>query len=754
MAHEEITARFIRERMRFENAGADDVIIADAFANSTINAQITIKGPAELDELREGQSYRFFGKWVDYKNKRTNQSEKQFAFQTFARETPATPEAIVSYLTQHGEGHGLGKARANKLFQALGNDAVETARTNPAKVVETLKAVGLKLSLENAELIAEELKKDESTEKTKLELCGLLSNRGFPKNVAHLAIQRWGNHAPRMLSRDPYRLMEIKGCGFKKCDSMYLDLGLNPTRLKRQALAAWYSIARDSEGHTWYLEAVPKAFIKATITGANVDIPRALSLAVRAKMLDRRSEGHKVWYSEAKKSQNEGFISSTVVRSIAEPIMWPSADSVAGITPHQKNELSKSLVSPVCVLGGSPGTGKTWTVASLVARLAETVGLDNIAIGAPTGKAAVRVTENLSARNIPLRASTWHSMLMRCKEEGFFGAKILIGDESSMIDTDLMAAIMRHRAAGSHLLLVGDVHQLPPVGHGAPLRDMIASGVAFGDLRQIMRNSGGIVETCAAIRDENPWDAGDNLLIDTAGRPEFQIKRILERLEEAKRDKLDPVWDVQTVVAVNERSPLSRKELNKILQAELNNHPGQSGVPFRMNDKIVNGKNNFFDMVASPDDEVVLNARNQCYVANGELAKVIEIDRNGFVAELTSPNRLIKVRMIREAGDDSESEGSNAGCTFELGYALSVHKSQGSDWPRVLVALDEYPGARMVCDRSWLYTAISRGKEQVVLIGKKETADRMCQVSNIWRRKTFLKESIQHTKCLELLANV
>lgn len=132
---------------------------------------------------------------------------------------------------------------------------------------------------------------------------------------------------------------------------------------------------------------------------------------------------------------------------------------------------------------------------------------------------------------------------------------------------------------------------------------------------------------------------------------------------------------------------------------------------------------------------------NEVYVANGELGRILEIHESYVIAELESPYRIVKI---------SFAEVNN----WELGYALSVHKSQGSDWPWVVVVLDDYPGARMVCDRSWLYTAISRAKSKCWMVGNRATADRMCRTSKIWHRKTFLRELILRGKAVEDLANV
>lgn len=743
----EITGKFIRERHRFSN-DTGDVIVGDA--HNTETGTVSIKGPAELGQLTQGIRYRFFGKWTKYKG------EPQFSFNSFVALAPIDRDSVIAYLANHGAGHGLGKVRATKLWEEFGQDAVRVARTEPDRVSKYLTQAGFRYKVENAIALSLTLAADETTENIKLDLTTLLNGRGFPKSITQTIIQEWGNRGAEIIRKNPYRLLKFPGCGFKRCDAMYLELGLPPAALKRQALCAWYSLEQNTDGHTWYGWKTPDAYLRANISGAGLRFDKAVELAKRAHILDEiftdgergpiSQGGDTRWFADAKCARNEQSIADVIVRAQSERFAWPNLTDLE-LSEHQREIAGVALRSSICVLGGSPGTGKTWLVSELVKAMSKTVGLDNIMVGAPTGKAAVRVTENLSAKDIPLRARTWHSLLMQLemKDLSHFQAKVLIGDESSMLDTDLMAAIMRARAAGTMVLLVGDVSQLPPVGHGAPLRDMIAAGVCYGELTEIIRNSGGIVEACAAMRDQRKWDVGDNLHL-VADRPDMMIERINQICHQAKNAGLDPVWDVQIVTAVNEKSPLSRVELNRELQRVLNKQPGEEGVAFRVGDKLVNTKNAWFKLARNKwaDDTLAdVNDREEVYVANGELAKVISVDKKSMVLSLDAPARQIEIYF-----------GQEGGCTFELGYALSVHKSQGSDWPWVVVMLDDYPGARMVCDRSWLYTAISRAKTKCWMLGNRATADRMCRSSKIWHRKTFLRELILLGNALEGLANV
>ncbi len=799
VAVEELVARFDRERYRFENDNGD-VTINEGWLMDGPNGPgpVTLKGMTLKDELMPRQVYRFLGRWIDYRNKRSGQNEKQFEFTSFVLQTPATEDAIVAYLSKAGEGHGLGKVRCRAMWRAFGAEAVRTLRENPERVIEALATQKLKWELDQAVAVAAILEQERTVEGCTLDLTSLLAGRGFPKTTTRHAIDKWGENASRIIRRNPYALMALRGCGFRRCDSMYLSLGHPPERLKRQALCAWHAISRDTEGHTWFDIGVAKNGIQENVAGAKLQVEKALSLALRAKILTEirtdgvhgsitasadasQGKGFR-WVAETARARHESEIARIVVRSFGQASEWPGAEaikSIEGLSDHQKEILSVALRGPIAILGGGPGCGKTYSIAQLIKHFAGSSGsgLKGVKIGAPTGKAAVRVSESLQAQGIDMKARTWHSMLMQVENgkkanERFFQAKILIGDESSMLDTDLFARILRAIPVGTMFLLVGDVNQLPPVGHGAPLRDLIAAGLPYGELTEIKRNSGGIVETCAAIRTGSRWqfEPESNLEhVDVFG-VESQIAAIFARLRRARSEGYDPVWDCQVVVPVNAKSGLSRKALNKILQSELNRSPGDERSPFRVGDKLVNTKNSFYKAIragsgrAGEDEEVTKNEREEVYVANGELAKVISVDGNSVVAELQSPYRLIQFhRGAEKAGsrqeqeenegeESSQEEGVSTGCNFELGYALSVHKSQGSEWPIVIGVVDEYPGAKRICSREYWYTLISRAKEKCCLIGKKQTIDAGCRRVAIGLRKTFLKELVLAGKSEKILA--
>lgn len=864
----EIEGRFLGERYRFGECLVGSFELSPGSRKSAEKVGhngdvIAIKGDADPDELDIRQSYRLFGRFANYHNRRAGVTEKQFHFQTFVLARAHDKDGVIAYLEGVGRGQGVGRATAAQIWERFGADSVRMIREDP----ELLREINPRLTDDRLRAIQRRLVEQAATEDATIELTNLLNGRGLPKTTARKAIKKWGNKAAEIIRRDPYSLMAFRGCGFKLCDSLWLELGHSPFRLRRQALSAWYAIASNTEGHTWYpLSFVTKA-IEQSIGSANVDVVKAIKLAVRLGRIspdhygalalrrtvgqagpitdDKDQPGVRVWLAEGRRAKQEESIADYVAEAIDEtnprsfakygtieteevhylefakcqrcgrrltapkvhvvdgmpygptcieyvgqpgevvtlndwieqhpetkPVLrevqvervdlpefslWPDPALIKGIDDHQREKLADALVSRIAVVGGSPGTGKTFATAKLVQAIVSSglVSMADIAVGAPTGKAAVRITAAMQQAGVNLRARTWHSLLgvgVSDDESGDWGFlhnrknrwsyRVIIGDESSMIDTALMSSILAARPRGCHVLFVGDVHQLPPVGTGAPLRDLIASNaIGYGELTEIKRNSGGIVEACAAIRDGKPWSGGDNLQVIEQATPDDQMAMALRVIRRAQSKGYDPVWDCQVLVAVNAKSKLSRKEVNQRLQAELNPNPEVKGCPFRLADKVVCLKNGYYTSI-NPVDPSDDNAgeNNQVFVANGELARVVEIEPKCLIVELSSPDRTIRVpRGGKSDGDDS----SATGCSWDLAYGLSVHKSQGSEWPIVITMIDEYPGARMICSREWLYTAISRGKDKTFLIGKKLTADGMCARVAIGKRRTLLRELIQ-----------
>jgi exodeoxyribonuclease V alpha subunit len=751
----EITAIIERERIRF-----DEVAIFDAIelgGNGIEESSFSAKINCVPDDIDPGLTYRLFGSWTSYTNKRTGRNEKQFAVKTWVRAQPHDRAGTMAYLRRAGEGNGVGPAKVAKAWESWGSDAVMICREKPGIVAATLK-----IKPEQAEAISRWLQRDKDVEAATIDLLSLFDGRGFPRNIVRDLIREHGNRAREIVERNPYVLMKYVGVGFSRADQLWLQLGLPAGRLKRQALCAWHAIASDSTGHTWFKIEQAAQAIHAAISGASPNPVKALRLARRAGLIDVYRNGE-TWVAEKSKGKHEESIAESIAqlqaRSIAE---WPVDVACLPVSEHQQQQLAKSLSGPVGLLLGGPGTGKTYTSAALIRAIEASVGIEQVAIAAPTGKAAVRLSQAMASNGVSVQAQTIHSLLRvqsmsggQWRFEHNAGNRLPFGfvivDESSMIDAGLMSCLLEAVPTGAKVLFVGDPNQLPPVGHGAPLRDFIAAGIPAGELTEIRRNSGRIVTACHEIRQGKVFQSSqrfspkpeegepENLKIVHASSQTEQIDKMFRVLDIIRQEGFDPVAECQIIAAVNEKGELSRRNLNRILQAKLNTNPAVPKTPFRVGDKVVCLKNAGHEVI---DDT---GSKSTKYVANGEQGVAVEVSEKVFAVRLVDGTivRVLRGSESKTGGEQSESEDqSSTGCHWDLAYCVSCHKSQGSEWPFVIVMLDDSGPARQVCSREWIYTAISRAKFGCFLVGQFTTAMQMVRRVALEKRKTFLVDRI------------
>lgn len=735
---EELVATVRWERSAFENDDGTRTAILDA--KNANGEDIVLRGQCREGEIKTGLAYRFFGRW-----RRHPRYGPQFAFTSFALEEPSDELAIRTYLQQC---RGVGPATALRLWMKYQHDAVRMLREHPEEASEGIPRFTAAMAREAAET----LKAIQATERTKIELMALLKGRGFPKATANWAIERWGVKAPEIIRRNPYKLMAFRGCGFLLCDRMWLDLGLPPNRLKRQGLCAWYAVASDTEGHTWLPERAVKSIVAQKTAGADLQIERAIELARRARLIAVRTDGEGMkWIADGRKAKDEAWLAQFVRAAKWETPQWPDPDRIDGISEHQREALRQAFGGTIGILVGSPGTGKTVCAAALLRTLVEMGYSSQIAAAAPTGKAAVRLTEFLFERGIHLQATTIHGLLRVVnRDEGGWEFEHnaanplpyqwIVLDEMSMADTTLMGYVLGARKRGAHVLLIGDTNQLAPVGHGAPLRDLIAAGLPCGELREIHRNAGRIVRACAEIRDNRTLtcrsrfnlEACENLILVDTRKPEEQLAIMEQMLDSIAAKGFDPIWDCQVICAVNEKSSLSRKALNARLQAKLNTRNAtQKQHPFRIGDKVICLKNGLLPEVSLDSQD------NRVFVANGEQGEVVGIEPLRTIVRLESPPRIVVIP--HRENPSAESDDKSGIGDWNLAYAITGHKAQGAQWPFVIVLVDSFPGASMVTTRNWLYTAISRAQKACALIGSKPLVAQICKQDGL-QRKTFLRE--------------
>jgi exodeoxyribonuclease V alpha subunit len=357
-----------------------------------------------------------------------------------------------------------------------------------------------------------------------------------------------------IIRSNPFRLMtgRFPGIGFNAADRMYLRLGLPPHALKRQMLAAHYQIAK-RDGDTWLPLSAAFRAIEDAIGGTRVQPRKAIKLGLRTGWFGMHlDDDGMAWLADRKKADAEERLARHVKRLCACKVeLWPKGP-LPGLSDHQQEELTEALTGPVALLTGSPGTGKTYTATAVIRAIADAGLMRLIAVCAPTGKAAVRITSVMRAAGLAIDASTIHRLLGPSKDGGSWRFahdedsqlphRIVVVDEVSMLDTDIAAVLFAALEDGTHVLLVGDVHQLAPVGHGAPLRDMMDAGLPAARLTEIQRNAGMIVKACVHVKEGEHFEAMKSLDQWSPDAPERNLVHLSCRGEETIDEKLSEVY--------------------------------------------------------------------------------------------------------------------------------------------------------------------------------------------------------------------
>ena len=670
---------------------------------------IDFKGDALEQDFTPGTHLQLRGTWQVHPK-----YGRQFHFESYTIPQPVGDQAIIQYLQQCD---GIGTVHACRIVEIYGKDTLDVLRV---RTEEVAKKSGVKLEILNAAV--RKLDERKANEKLLLDLMTMLDGNGFPKRLKSDLIHKYHDMAAEIVRRNPYLLQFWRGVSFAMCDRLFLQLGNSPEDPRRLRACVLQAVEMDTSGSTLIPEETAEKNFCDLTEGVGdfhsnlheVDIMRPFP-----GFLEREED-----------FQTESLIMQEIERiTHSRRLLLDSAPMEnSPLTPHQREQLNRATLSNVGVLAGSPGTGKTFTAAQLIRALP----LDRVAVAAPTGKAALRITEAMQSYGIDLTASTIHGLL-ECITDGGgtfvfqrdaynpIDAEFIVVDESSMIDNQLMSSLLSAVPSGARVLFIGDPDQLPPIGRGAPLRDFIRHAQAGGDiscgtLSEIQRNAGDIVTACAHIRNrerfpENwTFNPEHNLTYTFRDCNPENLARLLRKLDNPTPEAS------QVIVALNESGACSRNAVNLLLQEHYNADAPKTDRPWRVGDKVICLKNGF----ATDDD------RRQVRVANGDI---------GYVAGVSAEETLVmlngnSLHVPRKGDTWSESD-------WALGYAITCHKSQGSEWPVVIVMLDP-SSLYSIADRHWLYTAISRAKKNCYLMGNPFTAYSMTQRTNTWNRETGL----------------
>ncbi|KAB0676198.1 SF1B family DNA helicase RecD2 [Aureimonas leprariae] len=649
----------------------------------------------------------------------------QFRADVLKTTAPTTAEGMARYLGS-GMVRGIGEKLAERIVALFGLQTFELIEAEPDRLRE-VSGIG--------EMRAKRIAAGWAEQKAVRDIMVFLHGHGVSTSRAVRIFRTYGYDAIAVMTEDPYRLArDIRGIGFKSADAIAMRLGLTREHQKRLRAGVSYALQNATdEGHCGLPveELVALAVKLLEVPAEPIREAMQVELAEGAVVLDAVAGTECLFLRGLHAS--ERAIAERLLLLAAGPLPWPAIDAAAAVgwvegktgkelSPSQREAVAKVLGAKVAVITGGPGVGKT-TLLDTVLRILAAKGV-RILLAAPTGRAAKRMSEQTG-----MEAKTVHRLLEIDPANGDFkkGAEdalacdLLVLDEASMLDVPLTNAILKAVPGHAGLLLVGDVDQLPSVGPGRVLADVIDSGaVPVARLTEVFRQAATsrIVTNAHRINSgEMPdWpkrgEASDFFFVECHD-PENGAAKVAEivgrRLPE--RFGLDPVRDVQ-VLCPMQRGALGARALNADLQRVLNPNPTarveKFGQTFQPSDKVMQTENDY-------DREVF----------NGDLGIVTKIDEEEGVLTASFEGREVEYPFA-----DLDA--------LVPAYATTIHKSQGSEYPAVVVTLATQHYTMLA--RNLLYTAVTRGKRLVVIVGQRRALAIAVRTSNAGKRWTKLDE--------------
>ena len=691
--------------------------------------------------IAEGENIEASGDYTDHPT-----YGKQFKVESFEEKAPEDEEAIERYLGS-GAIRGIGLALAARIVRRFKADTFRIIEEEPERLAE-VNGISERKAMEIA---------DQVNEKRDLRQAMIfLQQYGITMNLAVKVYQQYGQEVYGIIRENPYRLADdIEGVGFRTADEIAVRVGIRMDSDFRIRSGILYVLLQAStEGHTYLPEEeLTRRTGQLLEVGEEQIEKQYMDLAIERKIIMKQGENQtqiyaaSFYYMEANtatmlKQLNVSYEVPDL--EIEERVRRIEKQTGMELDEHQMTAVKEAVRNGLLIITGGPGTGKTTTINTII-KYFEMEGLD-IFLAAPTGRAAKRMSETTG-----FEARTIHRMLelnggvdgaagFERNEQNPLETDVVIIDEMSMVDISLMHALLKAVAVGTRLILVGDVNQLPSVGPGSVLRDIIRShecNVVM--LTKIFRQA----STSDIIVNAHKINQGEEVTLDNKSMDFFFLKRydadviisvVLQLIKQKLPKFVDATpYDIQVLTPMR-KGLLGVERLNGILQRYLNPPSPQKrekehgDILFREGDKIMQTRNNY-QLEWEIRTKYGLSVDKGTGVFNGDMGIVREI--NDFAETMTvefDEGRMVEYpyKLLDE---------------LELAYAITIHKSQGSEYPAVVIPL--LSGPSMLMNRNLLYTAVTRARKCVTLVGNEVTFAQMVQNTSQQKRYSGLCDRLK-----------
>ena len=695
-----------------------------------------------FSDITEGDQIIAEGSFVEHK-----QYGIQFTVASYEIKEPETSVAMEKYL---GSGiiKGVGPALSAKIVKKFGDETFNIIEREPERLAE-IKGITEKKAIE----IGSQFEEKKEFRNAMI----FLNQYGVSNALAMKIYKEYGIKVMKIVRENPYRLADdIAGVGFKTADEIALRMGFSPESSMRMKAGISFALSMAaSNGHTYLLYEDLYEESKRLLGISEAEFENDIyELTIERKIVLKEVKGERRVYNN-----NLYYMELTVARKLLDlnaksennyKVMEAKVKEVEAKTGIKLGDLQRKAVyeaveSGLVIITGGPGTGKTTTINAII-KLFEMQNME-ILLAAPTGRAAKRMTETTG-----MEAQTIHRLLelngnpeeggsMRFERNKLnpLEADVIIIDEMSMVDIYLMYSLLKAVTVGTRLILVGDVNQLPSVGPGKVLKDIIGSE-KFNVVRlsEIFRQAA----ESDIITNAHKINAGQSIRLDNKSKDFFMLSmnsslQIQRALVSLIAEKLPPYvdatkYDIQ-VLTPSRKGELGVENLNKILQQYINPPaPGKrekqwGEVIFRENDKVMQIKNDY-QMEWKIVTKKGLTIKEGSGVFNGDCGIIREI--NEFAGTVTV--EFDEGKIVEYTGATLEE--------LELAYAITIHKSQGSEYPAVIIPLLNAP--RPLLNRNLLYTAVTRARKCVTIVGSENSVNEMIQNESEMKRNSGLVDSI------------